>query len=225
MALADWLAIVRQKIRDTAGKLAVEELARAIDEAVSRYSGDFPRQRAAIITGNGTAVLFALPADAEAGPSAVAAVEYPVDEPEPAFLDEDDYAVRVQTDDTWKLQLLGLVLPNAATARVYYRAPHSVTVSVDTVPVSDRGAVCNLAAALSARELAAYYSQTSESTIAADAVNYRTKNQEYLALATALEQAYEDFMTGASVAASVSRDLDVSLLSTAGVPRFYHGRR
>jgi hypothetical protein len=221
--ISDWQTLVEAKVQDTAGILSAMDYINAIAEAVGLYSDDYPRERVTTITGNGVAMDFALPADA----TDVVSVEYPVAQQEPEYLDEDDWLVMTQPDDTQMLHLTALVLPNAAPARVLYSAPHSVTATVDTVPLADRGAASNLAAAVCCRQLAAYYSQTSDSTIAADAVNYRTKNQEYLALARAYEEAYQRAVTGGGRAASVSKDVeDVAMFAQgSGVPRFYHGRR
>ena len=84
-------------------------------------------------------------------------------------------------------------------------------------------AVVKLAAAGCATQLAALYAQTSDPTLGADTVNYRTKSQDYLALAKVLEGAYREAVgaTDGVAAASVSADLDVDLSNNGGVP-FYH---
>ena len=63
-----------------------------------------------------------------------------------------------------------------------------------TVPDNDLDAVANLAAANCLRRLAAVYGQTSDPTIMADSVNYRSKTDEFRRLADAFEQQYNDHL-------------------------------
>jgi hypothetical protein len=230
VALNEWLPIVAKKLRDTTGKLVLDvDLARSVTEAVNSYSKLRPRDAVASITGTGTAYLFDLPEDYEDGFSSVRFIEYPTGKQVPEFLDEGEFAVRRQLNGTSvkgsvKLHIFSPMIASAKSAYVTYRARHVVRGGDDTVPLIDREAVCGLAAAFAARELAAYYSQTSESTIAADAVSYRTKGQEYIALAKELEDAYVRHMAGSPLAASVSRDVE-DLTLAGGMDRFYHGGR
>lgn len=225
MALADWITLVDDKLGDTAGIVEPDEVIRAIEEAVAAYSISRQREKLAAITGDGTAYVFALPADYEPGFSAVTKVEYPTGKREPEYLDEADWTVRRQLDGSMKLHFYHLVLPAAVDAHITYRMRHTVDLTEDSVPIADRASVAGLAAAVCCRHLAAYYTQTTDPTISADAVSYRTKGTEYLALAVALEKAYRVHVGiegGSSVAANVNYDLDVPLLSTTGMSRFYH---
>jgi hypothetical protein len=95
--------------------------------------------------------------------------------------------------------------------------------------------VCDYAAALCCQALAAKYAQTSDSSISADAVNYRTKSQEYLSLAKELRKRYDEQVgiqgsdSGSSanasgVAAALSIG-DMELRQGSGVDRLTHRRR
>lgn len=230
MGLTDWLPLVKQKIRDTAGKLTDPEMVRAIGEAVNVYSKIRPREAVSLITGDGSKYMFDLPQDYEDGFSTMTGIEYPIGKVDPEYLDEMDWEVRRQPNNgsvagIVKLHIFAPKIAATKNAYIYYRARHVVMGGDDTIPLVDREAVCGLAAAFSARELAAYYSQSSESTIAADAVSYRTKGQEYVALAKELEAAYVRHMAGSPYAANVNRDLDSYLGGVSGYDRFYHSGR
>ena len=224
MSLADFRIQVDAWIQDTAQKLTPADKDLAITTAVDMYSRHKPRQKVAILTGDGTAFAFAVPTDWVEDVSSPISIEHPVDQQQPQYLDESDYTVR-RDPATGKLRIhfYSLTLPTGERAYLTYGIGHAVSAQTDTVPAADRLAVSKLAGAGCALQLAALYAQTSDPTMGADTVNYRTKSQDYLALATALETAYRLHVgvTDGVSAASVSTDLDVDLQNFAGPP-FYH---
>lgn len=108
--------------------------------------------------------------------------------------------------------------------------PPGVSTVATTIPDSDFEACSDLAAAICAEKLAAIYAQTRDPSIAADVVNYRTKSQEYLALAKALRQRYFDHIgieedgkgSGAGPGAIAIGDME--LRQGSGVDRLTHRR-
>jgi hypothetical protein len=226
--LADYRAIVDDKLRDTADKVTAAQRHAAIAEAVKDYSRWRPRVALSTITGDGSAYTFALPVGFEDGWSTIRAVEYPVTEQAPVYLEAGAYMLYRQVAGTLVLRLSELVLTAGEQAYLSYTARHTVNTTTDTIAEGDREIVAGKAAAICLRELAAYYAQTSEPTLGADAVNYRSKSQEYLALAAALETAYELALGIAkeseTQAASAIGDLDVEFQEIGG-PRFFHGNR
>ncbi len=225
MALGDWRTLVDDRVRDSAAKLTQPQKDAAIADAAKVYSRARPRRRLQEITGTGTAFTFVLANDFEDGFSAVLAVEFPVGKQCPEYLDEDEFAVRRQLDGTLKLHWFARTLPDQAKAHVTYTVRHLVAAGDDTVPIADRDAGASLAAAICARQLGMLYTQTSDPTLTADAVSYRTKGEEYFARAKELEAAYNRHLglEGPARAASVSKDLDVTL--QGGHPRFFHAGR
>jgi hypothetical protein len=224
LSLADIQIQVATWIQDTAKKLSSTDRDRAIAAAVETYSRHRPRVKIATLTGDGVAFDFAVPSDWMNGISSIISIENPVDEQVPEFLDESAYTVRLDpATSLYKIRFLAEVLDNGEKAYLAYGIGHVLTTAIDTIPPGDRLAVIKLAAAGCATQLAALYAQTSDPTFGADTVNYRTKSQDYLALAKALEAAYRAHVgapTGVA-AASVSGDLDVALQGTAGPP-FFH---
>ena len=224
MSLADIQLQVATWIQDTAGKLSPTDRDRAIAAAVETYSRHRPRLKQATLTGDGAAFDFAVPTDWMDGISSIIAIENPVDQQRPEFLDESEYTVRLDpATGLSKIRFLADVLDNGEKAYLTYGIGHVLTTALDTIPTGDRLAVIKLAAAGCATQLAALYAQTSDPTFGADTVNYRTKSQDYLALAKALETAYREHVGALAgvAAASVSSDLDVALQNNAGLP-FYH---
>jgi hypothetical protein len=230
MARAAYIELLDEKLRETASIVSAETRDRALTEALKAYSRVRPRRAVQKITGTGSAFTFDLASDFEEGLSSIEAIEYPVGEQKPVYLDADEYMLyRDQASGVLKLRLVREIIPAATDAYVNYTARHVVTDITpvkDTVPETDKEAVSTLAAALCLRQLAAYYSQTSNPSLAADVADYGQTAERYRALARALEAEY-----GAAVginatmitAASTIGDLDVSLGENGG-DRLFHRR-
>lgn len=234
MALSEFLTLIAGKLQDTAGKLVEGRILDALHAAVDEYSASQPRVKVVTITGDGVAVTFALPADFEEGLSTIKQIEYPVDRQDPDYLDADDHQLRRDpTTGVLKLRFRTMVLPLAAKAYVEYTTRHYVLAGVptvpagetlaDTVPVPHRDPVAALAASNGAVMLAALYAQSSDTTISADVVDYKSKSRDYLELARALRKQYSvRFGADNGVpAASAIGDLDVVLGEGRGA-RFWH---
>jgi hypothetical protein len=101
-----------------------------------------------------------------------------------------------------------------------------------TVYAGDFDAVCCLAASIAFEQLAAKYTQSGDALVSADVVNYRTKNQEYLALSKAMFKRYADHVdlngddgwcgTPQKAALSIG---DMDNVTTTGQDRMIHSRR
>jgi hypothetical protein len=226
--LADWRTLVDQEIKDTAAILAQADKDKAIGEAVKEYSRHRPRERAHELAGTGSAYEFALPADWEDGFSGIRGdIEYPAAKRIPEYLEAEDWIVYRDPSAGLRFRLLNHTPTASEKVRFLYTVRHTVDATTDTVAVADREAGAKLAASYCARSLAAFYAQTSDPTLGADIANYRTKSQEYSALARELEKSYKAHLgirdDGQVAAASASADLDVDL--QPGGDRFYHPRR
>jgi hypothetical protein len=162
-------------------------LAQAI---VQRYSKDRPRELATDVAGNGTSLL-ALPSSGsdvfEEGFSIIKSIELPVGQIPPEYIADDEFRL-YRTPAGLKILLLQAVPAASDTLRINWTARHKADGS--TVPDPDFEAVCDLAAAFCYEALAGIYTQTGDPSIAADTVNYRTKNQEYMSLAKTAAKRY-----------------------------------
>ena len=214
--------LVAGHVQDAAEKLSGTDLVAAIEEAIGgRYSKDRPRALVADLVGDGAQFEWDVSALGgwQAGFSHVASIEYPQGERVPCYLDNADW----QLYESPAAQFLRFAFTPASgkTARVTFTMPHSPDAS--TVPDADFYALGALAASLAARRLAALYAQTGDSSIAADTVNYRTKSQEYLALARRLEKDYENLLgTDPERTAPASSRTAAWEGSTAGGDRLTH---
>ncbi len=201
------LAEIRTKVlavvKDDSGKLELladatrlsagvvvnpDDYDRAIAESIGRYSRHRPAEAVEDIPGNGTHDVD-LPGGWIDEFSTVRSVEYPVGHV-PASLVENDACGIYQTPAGSRLRLVA-VTPGASEA---VRLTYTVMRTDSTVPAGDVDAVCNLAASLCLEWLANIFTQTGDSTIAADAVNYRSKGTEFASRARRLMQLYKEHM-------------------------------
>ena len=193
MTIAELQQLVASHLQDAAGKLASVDVVAAIQEALAgRYSKDSPQMLLVDLAGDGVKDEWDLAGITtwQNGFSRIVQIEYPQGERNPEFLTDDDWMIYESPDGPFLR--FAFALTNGKAARVKFTARHATDTS--TAPDADLYALGALAAALAARRLAALYSQTGDSSIAADTVNYRSKAQEYLALARKLEQDYENLL-------------------------------
>ncbi len=223
--LTDFKTKLDQVLQDTAGVLGTTEKEAFIQEAVARYSQDRPQETAAEIPGD-NGFDYNLPAGWEEGFSAGRQVEYPAGQQNPEILDDNDWML-YQGASGKKLRFLNCSPGTGDTILLSFTKRHQVTTNSSTVPAADQDAVVNLAGALCCFALSRKYAQTSEPTIAADAVNYQNKSGEYEKRGKTLEGLYKAHIArpadGGLAAASVSGDWDMN--AGWGADRITHPRR
>jgi hypothetical protein len=204
-----------------------------ISAAITRYSKDRPREIVTDIVGNATNIL-PLPTDLgatfEEKFSEIRSIEYPVGSVPPTTLDYKSFQMYRQPSGL-KLMLIDSAPPATDTLRVTWTARHKADGT--TVPSEDFDAVCDLTAALGCEAIAAFYGKTSDSTISADSVNYRTKSQEWAALGKMYRSRYDSALgisTGAAGQDSSEQKPAISMgdidnTMESGANRITHGRR
>jgi len=147
---------------------------------VSRYS---PRTLVSTLSGDGTYQI-ALPASWVAGFSVLSAVEHPLDEQEPNWLDAGEYILYPSQGTATHIQFIART-PDTGTdnIKLIHTAPHAVDGTSSTVPDHEEPAYEFALACICCKVRATEYGQTTDSTLASDAVDYRSKSGEWLALA------------------------------------------
>lgn len=245
MIFSDFETAVTSRIQATGSKINQADQDDAITQAVKRYSKDRPRELVTDITGvNPASAILALPTGPsnppeqfEDGFSIIRAIEFPVGNLPPTYLEGEDWLL-YRTPAGLKLALTSLVPQTTDSLRVTWTLRHNPGTSgqnaiATTVPDSDFEAVCDLAASFCCDKLSAAYARTSDSTISADAVNYRTKAQEYAAIAKQYKKRYDDHIgiedsgTGAAGANPAAGAISIgNMFETqgSGVDRLTHRR-
>jgi hypothetical protein len=193
--LADAITYVYRALRDTGDTEATQlltdsEITAFIANAIARYSAQRPRDVTADVTADGT-IFVPLPSTWEAGFSTLTEVEYPVSATDlPTIIDERYYRLW-QTPTATKILWLDGGNPAAnAAVRIRYTILHTITASATTVPEAHFYALCEMAIALCAESISAKYANTRETALAADAVGFQTKSQQWASVA---RRAFERF--------------------------------
>ncbi len=220
------LADIRQKVisivRDDATKLDnPHDYDRIISAAVNRYSKHRPGTAVADITGDGGND-YALPSAWVDEFSAIKSIEFPIGDVPATLLDDDAYTI-YQDTSARKIRLIH----DSPSASESFRVTFSIPRTETTVPANEVDAVCSLAASFCLEELANVYAQTSDATIGADSVNYRTKSQEFASRAKSLRNLYKSHLgikaDDTVMPASAATDLDVGY--PGGSDRLTHPRK
>lgn len=183
------LNIITQKVvallKDDSGKISPDDIQRAIQSAINGYSEHRPDEAVKDIVGNGTHD-YDLPAGWVHGLSWISRIEYPIGNVPESLLDSDEYYTYL-TPTGRKLRLAAEMPPATASFRVTFTVPHTDA----TLPQNDEDAVVMLAASACLEMLANAWVQSSDSTIGADSVNYRSKSQEAASRAAKLLKLYK----------------------------------
>ena len=199
-ALPVYLAQVDYLLSADNDELAAVARSEIAEAAIERYSHDKPDIITVDVTGDGGkfyAITTSLTKWSE-GFSQIVRIEYPAptvaSDEAPTLLEPDDY-----DDNYWDGSTRYLYLPNHAPAatealRVRYTAPYTATNGAYDIPAADFHAVCQLAAGLCAQAIAAKYSRSSDSTIAADSVNHLERSERWAARAREFIRLYEQFV-------------------------------
>ena len=192
------------RVRDVVGRFTVSQKHRAIGQAVKRYAIARPLVGVQDYAGDGTTYDLSLPTGWVLELSTIQSIEYPAGERVPVYLPTEDYDL-YRTASTTKIRLFSTTPATGKTARITFTKPHTVDTASSTVPAIDEEAVADLAAAIGLRDLAALFSGTTEPTLQADAIDYKSKAREYADRAKDLEARYrahlgldKDAQTGAA---------------------------
>lgn len=208
-------------VKDDSGKLAdPDDYDRNVTAAVNKYSKHRPDTKVVDIVGNGTHD-YSLPSGWIDGFSAVKAIEYPIGDVPDTVLEKDEHEIYQSSVDK-KLRLKYAAPTAAESFRVTFTIPRTAA----TIPDGDIDAFTWLAASLCCEDLANASVQTSDSTIAADSVNYRSKTQEFASRAKRLLQLYKEHLglkdDDLTTPASAVIDLDIGY--PGGRERLTHQR-
>lgn len=218
--------VIREKVigivNDDSGKLAnPADFDRNINAALSTFSRHRPDTKVVDITGNEGSD-YNLPDGWVADFSSIRKIEYPIGDIPETCLDPDDYGI-YQTPQAKKIRL-----NNASPSTLEsFRVTFTILRTFATVSSADENAFCNLAASLCMEDLSNVFAQTSDPTIGADVVNYRTKSQEFASRAKRLTQLYKEHMgiKEDDITRPASAVKDISFGYPGGSDRLTHPRR
>ena len=205
------------ELKADAARLSAADKDALILRAAELTSADRPRAMIADLPATG-AFDYDVPADWDLDESQALQVEFPAGKQEPGILDEEEWTIYRPSASVAKLRFLQ-ASPNSGTIRLTYTIPYVLNEQSSTLPDSAFMAVIYKASQLACESLSAQYAKTSDPTIAADVVNYRTKSQEFSSLAERFRERYEAEV-GRNRADGTIGEWDMPLVT--GGPQLFH---
>lgn len=205
------------ELKADVARLSPADLDEFLKRAAEIFSAHRPRVVMADIPATG-AFDYAVPSDWDLDESIAQRVEFPADLQEPRIIPDDEWMVYRSATGVHKLRFLETT-PINGTIRFTYTIPYVLSPTVNTLPDASFMAVIYKAAELACEGLAAQYARTSDPTLNADVVNYRTKSQEFSDRA-------KDFLS--RYAAEIQKDAarggigEWDLLMTGGGRQLFH---
>lgn len=190
--LTDFNARVDSLLLDDADWLTSSRVDENIVAAAKLYSLHKPLVKVDEFAGDG-GYDYDLPDDWIQGFSRISQVEYPYDEQNPSIVPKEEWTIflkLVGSTQTYVLRFLDTSPTASDSVRVTYTIPHSILAGSSTVHQNDVEAVCHLATSLCLRAIASKMLQTSQPTIAADAVSYAAKSSAAASRAKEFFQSY-----------------------------------
>ena len=198
LTIGDVLRRIRTNLQDKAELLEIDDHETYIQKAKISYDRDRPYIKIKTETGDGSTFQFDLPSDWEVGFSQIyGQIEYPVDVDvyqQIQLVDDNDWVIYRDATDTEKLRLTGFTPASSAILKYKYSIAHVIDQEACTIYERDLGAFSDLATAFCFKALAAYYTQTIESTYSADSIDYLSKRDECEALANTYLDFYNSHM-------------------------------
>lgn len=210
------------ELKADAARLSAADLDEFLKRAAEIFSAHRPRVVVADITAAG-AFEYAVPGDWDIDESVALRVEFPAGEQEPKIVPDDEWMVYRPATGAYKLRFLE-TSPNNGAIRLTYTIPYVLIPTptpngTNTLPDSSFMAVIYKAAQLACEGLAAQYARTSDPTIAADVVNYRTKSQEFSDRAKDFLSRYETEIQKDAARGGIG---EWDLLMTGGGRQLFH---
>lgn len=179
-------------LKDDAGFISSNEIDDHAQQALTEYSLKRPCEKVDEFAGD-DGYDYDLPDDWVQGYSYYKLIEYPYDEQDPTYIQKEDWCVflkLVNSTETYVLRFKGFSPSASEYVRATYIIPHTLGASSSTIYANDVEAFCSLVTAYCLRAMANKLVQTSDSTIAADVVNYAAKSSAAASRAKEFYQKY-----------------------------------
>lgn len=209
---------VKSELQDDGQFLTPDEIDTHITNAINQVSHDRAFRKVADITGDGTRD-YSLPTDFEKGFSSILRVEAPADENPPVYPREDDDWILYENptkSPTQRLLFLTVQPTSTEVIRVTYSAPWAVTESASDLDRTAFLAVMYKVLELALAALANRFTQSTDPTIVADAVDYGARGQNFLFASNEWKTKYKQIIglaEGVVAPAAAFKEKDINFSS------------
>lgn len=186
IGMASFVTLLKRKVKAPTVGLTVltdpGDYEEFITEALLEYSRRRPYQQTVKLTGDGT-FFFTLPSDWSNEFSWIREIEYQIDRSPAAIIEPKKYEV-IQLDTGYKGKFIGEYYPgNGEFFYVRYVKVHTITAAANTISVDHKRSFINLCASIACESVAAKYGHTADASVESDAIDYRSKGDEFAARA------------------------------------------
>lgn len=228
----DALIAVRTILRDQSSmnpQLDDSEIARYVRNAVNTYSVNRPMPVSYYYSGDGNTYKFPLPPKYVWGFSRIISTEYPADQQIPNIEETLDWEIRESMLGPQPLRFIQFrtIIPDNGTNNcwVQYTTKHVYCSDYSTIPSEDFDAVLWLAGSYCAAALASRGAGATDSSISADAVNYRDLEIRWGSVAKRLKDLYMSRVIEPDSATPVGSTEEWKPILSVGMPFMWHSRR
>lgn len=221
---------VKARTQDDAEFISLEEIERIIQSSLDEISLDVPLEVVKDISGDGTQD-YQLPSEFEDQYSDIVTVEFPADQNPPVFREKDDdwFFYKNPTKPAGQQLRLRFKASTPSTSdiiRVVITTPYTLTAALTTLTRRSSLALEYKTLNEIMRALAAHFSQTSNPTIDADAVDYAGRSQNYLFLAERYLTAYKKIAGLIAQQVKPSQSIkDIDIVFSHGEDFLFHPAR
>lgn len=222
MALSDFRDKTKLKTQNGTLVLSDTDVDSIVVAALAQFSKDCPYIKVSDISGDG-GYDYSLPTTWQDGFSVIKKLEYPAGEREPVYMEPENWII-YNNGSSKKLRLLNHTPTASETIRLTYTIAFLET-TIDNIPVSYQDAFCNLAASICCEAIANYYTQSSDSTVDIDSVDYLSKSNDWGSRAKRLRKLYEIFLSSQEGLQAVSVTGDWDNKPSWGDDHLLHSRK
>lgn len=221
---------VRARTQDDAKFISLNEIEQIIQSSLDEVSLDVPLELVKDIAGDGTQD-YQLPTEFEDQYSDIVFVEHPADENPPVFREKDDdwfFYKNPTKPEGEQLRLRFKASSPSATEviRVTFTTPYNLTSSLTNLTRRSSLALEYKTLNQIFRALAAHFSQSSNPTIDADAVDYAGRSQNYLFLAERSLNTYKKIAGLIATQVKPAQSLkDIDIIFSHGEDFLFHPAR
>lgn len=203
-------------LKDDATFISSADIDDHAQQALKEYSLKRPLEKVQEIAGDDS-YDYSLPSDWVQGYSYYKSIEYPYDEQDPTFIAKEEWCIflkLVGSTQTYVLRFKSFSPSSSEYIRGIYIIPHALgaTAADTTIYANDVEAFCSLVTAFCLRAMANKLIQTSDSTIAADVVNYAAKSSAAASRAKEFYQKYLNQLGEEALASVGTKEFDTGFV-------------
>jgi hypothetical protein len=192
MILTDYINKIKKMIKDDSGYLSEDDLNLCLENALAKLSKDWPLIIDIACNGNNGRD-YDLPEEWVEGFSFIQAIEYPVGNIFPEYLEEEEFLI-FQNNNVKKIRFLKNEILSTESYRMFFAVPYRITSEINNVPNPLSKAVIFLSSFLASEMLSAKYSQFQNSAMNSEFVNFNAQSEKLKKIGRDYYNAYENLI-------------------------------